>query len=215
MTVAKFCCANCDLPLRKRVMGKDDDVSDWFFGYGSLVNHLTHTARPIKTARLAGWRREWVLTSQRPVAFLSVRAATGHIDGLIARVPERDWSALDAREAAYRRQPVQAQTETGTASVALCQVPADNRAPGVGHILLSYLDVVIEGYAQHFGADGVAQFFATTDGWDCPVLDDRAAPLYPRHRDVGAQVRALVDAALSDLGAAIIVGALDTPECPR
>ena len=25
-------------------------------------------------------------------------------------------------------------------------------------------------------------FFATTDGWDAPILDDRADPIYPRHQ---------------------------------
>ena len=32
-------------------------------------------------------------------------------------------------------------------------------------ILLSYLDVVVQGYLAEFGEAGVARFFASTDGW--------------------------------------------------
>ena len=45
-------------------------------------------------------------------------------------------------------------------------------------VLLSYIDVVVEGYLNEFGEDGVARFFASTGGWDAPIADDRAAPRY-------------------------------------
>jgi hypothetical protein len=47
-------------------------------------------------------------------------------------------------------------------------------------VLLSYLDVVVQGYLQEFDEAGVAHFFDTTDGWDAPLLDDRTHPHYPR-----------------------------------
>lgn len=178
----------------------------WFFGYGSLVNHLTHDNRPLHPARLSGWRREWCLTTLRPVAFLSVRPAEGaEIAGLVSQVPAGDWQALDAREYAYGRQPVSvAAAAPVPAEVAVYAVTSQHRAAEgqgapQGHILLSYLDVVVEGYHHHFGAAGVADFFATTDGWDRPILDDRRDPVYPRHRDVGAEIRALTDGHLSRL----------------
>ena len=55
-----------------------------------------------------------------------------------------------------------------------------------------------------FGEAGVARFFATTDGWDTPILDDRAAPLYPRHQLLTPAERALTDHHLATLNARLI-----------
>lgn len=178
----------------------------WFFGYGSLVNHLTHDNRPLVPATVSGWRREWCLTTIRPVAFLSVRPADGaEIAGLMSQVPGGDWAALDQREYAYARHAVSVTPlAEGPSAAALYRVDdAYRAAEGQGIILMSYLDVVVEGFHHHFGVSGVASFFATTDGWDRPVQDDRAAPMYPRHRDVGAEVRALVHQHLDALGVEI------------
>lgn len=178
----------------------------WFFGYGSLVNHRTHDNHPLYPARLSGWRREWCLTIIRPVAFLSVKPAeNSEIDGLVSQVPGGDWQALDAREYAYERQAVPiAAPEAVPSEVAVYRVAPQHRAPEPGGgILLSYLDVVVEGYQHHFGDTGIADFFATTDGWDRPVLNDRAAPKYPRHRDVGDRIRALTDHHLNGLAAVV------------
>ncbi|MEY8843070.1 gamma-glutamylcyclotransferase, partial [Cribrihabitans sp. XS_ASV171] len=71
-------------------------------------------------------------------------------------------------------------------------------------ILLSYLDVVVQGYLRVFGVDGADRFFATTDGWESPILDDRAEPRYPRHRRLKDEERAFVDDRLSRLPAQII-----------
>ena len=70
-------------------------------------------------------------------------------------------------------------------------------------IALSYLDVVVQGYLAEFGEAGVARFFETTDGWDAPVLNDRDAPIYRRHRPSSAKERRLVSDHLSALGTRI------------
>jgi hypothetical protein len=67
------------------------------------------------------------------------------------------------------------------------------RPSEAGPVLLSYIDVVVQGYLREFGEDGVHRFFDTTEGWDAPVLDDRARPVYPRHRVLSAEERTLVD----------------------
>jgi hypothetical protein len=64
-------------------------------------------------------------------------------------------------------------------------------------ILLSYIDVVVQGYLHMHGHDGVAHFFETTDGWDTLILNDRADPIYPRHQTLSAQERDLVDSHLA------------------
>lgn len=177
-----------------------------FFGYGSLVNRATHDFPDPRPARLSGWRRAWRHTDLRPVAFLTAIADPGtQIDGLIAHVPRGDWEALDRREWAYLRHDV---TDAVThpletaVDIAVYAVPEARHAAPTGScpILLSYLDVVVQGYWREFGADGVRRFFDTTDGWDSPILDDRAAPRYPRHQRLTAEETALVDDGLSRLG---------------
>ena len=159
----------------------------YFFGYGSLVNVATHDYRDPQPARLKGWRRAWVHTDLREVAFLSAVPSEGsEIDGLIAAVPGADWEALDAREYAYDRLPSNGAVSHSIAAapeISVYAVPQSAQAPGSDRhpVLLSYLDVVVQGYEQVFGEAGVAAFFATTDGWEAPILNDRATPIYPRH----------------------------------
>jgi len=178
-------------------------MTPWFFGYGSLVNRATHSYPEAQTATLNGWRRTWVRTTLRDVVFLSIHPANGHsIDGVIAAVPGADWAALDLRESGYARIDATAQvTHTSPATdIAAYQVPAENQcASGDHHILLSYLDVVVQGFLREFGEAGAEAFFATTDGWDTPVNDDRAAPLYPRAQQLSTAERAITDRLLAQV----------------
>jgi hypothetical protein len=174
------------------------------FGYGSLVNRATHAYAPARRARLEGWRRAWRYTALREGPFLTaVPSQTDAIDGLIAAIPGGDWAALDRREAGYDRLP------TPMPGVMVYAVPDHGPAAaaavaGKDPILLSYVDVVLQGYLHEYGPEGVAGFLATTDGWDIPILNDRAAPRYPRHQRLTADETALVDAALRGIGARIV-----------
>ena len=174
----------------------------YFFGYGSLVNRRTHVYAPAHRATLPGWRREWRATALRPAAFLTARPVPGsEIDGLIAPVPSNDWAALDQREAGYDRLPA---TEVRHAMdpaphVAVYSIPPRDDDPESCPILLSDLDVVVQGFLSEFGEAGVARFFETTDNWNLPVADDRAAPLYPRAQDLTLAETRLVDRWLSEL----------------
>ncbi|MFT7594660.1 MAG: hypothetical protein ACI8R4_001983 [Paracoccaceae bacterium] len=182
----------------------------YFFGYGSLVNSATHDFANPHRARLAGWRRVWRHTDLRPVAFLTVVPDPGTvIDGMIAHVPGDDWQALDQREWAYDRVPAtKAVTHTlpQEVDIAVYAVPSEKHGtPSTDHpILLSYLDVVVQGYLHEFGPDGADRFFATTDGWQAPILNDRAAPRYPRHQQLKPQETAFVDARLAAISATLI-----------
>ncbi|MEY1556634.1 gamma-glutamylcyclotransferase family protein [Yoonia sp. R2331] len=170
-----------------------------FFGYGSLVNTATHDYANPRQATLKGWRRVWQSTTLRDTAFLSVeRAADQEIDGLVADVSPAQWTDLDAREAAYARVDVTAALGADQPTV-IYRVNANLATATATNtpILLSYLDVVVQGYLHTFGPQGVARFFASTHGWDAPILDDRAAPRYPRRQTLTAQEIALVDACLA------------------
>jgi len=173
-----------------------------FFGYGSLVNRATHAYSAAHRASARGWRRVWRRSHLRPVSFLSVEPAEGaEIEGLIAAVPRGDWAALDRREAAYDRHAVTDHVRHaagGRPEIALYRLRDQGHdAPSAEHpVLLSYLDVVTQGYLREFGQSGAERFFETTVGWEAPVLDDRAAPRYPRHQRLEAAERDLVDALL-------------------
>lgn len=176
----------------------------WFFGYGSLVNRDTHDYPDARPAELKDWRRIWVETPVRAFCFLSARnAGEGSISGLIARVPGGNWAALDERESHYTRQNIGHSIVSGNVSedIQIYSVPPQNHANGTEPkpILLSYLDVVLLGYRAVFGEEGAARFIATTDGWNRPVFDDRAHPLYPRHRQSSAQERLWIDTLLAGI----------------
>jgi hypothetical protein len=173
-----------------------------FFGYGSLVNLATHDYPDPISASLTGWRRVWRHAMTRPVAFLSVEPCPHTtIHGITAQVPHNNWTALDLREHAYLRRDVSAQFNQPTAVYEAN--PAHTASPSTGHpILLSYLDVVVAGFATLMGhcpiSGGPAHFFATTTGWGT-ILDDRAVPLYPRAQPLHPDTRAIVDSALASL----------------
>lgn len=177
------------------------DSAPSVFGYGSLVNRATHAYGPARPARIHGWRRAWVHTPHRQGPFLTaVPSPHDSIDGLIAAIPGGDWAALDLREEGYDR------LATPLPGVMIYAVPAQGPVEPQGRdpILLSYVDVVFQGYLREFGPAGLDGFVATTDGWRIPILDDRAAPVYPRHQALSAAERARVDAILRDLGATVL-----------
>ncbi|NOD64206.1 MULTISPECIES: gamma-glutamylcyclotransferase family protein [unclassified Ruegeria] len=182
----------------------------YFFGYGSLVNLATHDFPDPRPAKLKGWKRAWRHTDLRPVAFLTaIPDPESEIEGMIAHVPKNDWAALDQREWAYDRVPATNSIShplTHDVEIAVYAVPHDRHtAPSNHHpLLLSYIDVVVQGYLRAFGQDGADRFFATTDGWDAPVVNDRAEPKYPRHQQLKPDEAAFVDDRLERASVKII-----------
>lgn len=182
----------------------------YFFGYGSLVNRDTHGFADPAPATLHGWRREWRHTTRRRVAYLTaVPDDTCSIEGMVAAVPDADWHALDIREGAYKRVPAAHQIEHALphqpqVAVYAIEAEADRPPARVHPVLLSYIDVVVQGYLREFGEDGAARFFDTTSGWDTPVLNDRATPVYPRACRLSRTETAFVDAALAQRGVRMI-----------
>jgi len=181
----------------------------FFFGYGSLVHKGTHDHDNHAPARLTGWKRVWVATPARALPYLSViRDEASAIDGLIAEVPDQDWAALDQREAAYQRVPLgtelthQMEDMSADSLTVVYSVAPDEQQPvsAKNPILLSYLDVVVQGYFDVFGPAGVDHFFMTTFNWTGSYLDDRAAPIYPRAQLCDADLQAQTDACLKEMG---------------
>ena len=183
-------------------------MSHFFFGYGSLVNTATHDYTDATPATLSGWRRHWCGTAERQTGFLTaVRDPSASIKGLTAQVSDAEWEALDEREFAYVREDVATLVTPAPAtftSLITYAVPEENQIAGPSRpISLSYIDVVVQGYLQVFGKDGGDHFFATTSGWQVPIINDRANPTYPRHQRLSAEETAYVDASLAALSAQV------------
>jgi hypothetical protein len=182
----------------------------FFFGYGSLVNRRTHGYAAAQPARVSGWRRAWRKSPLRDRCFLTVvPAPDDYIEGLIAAVPGADWAALDAREHAYARHDVSHATQHDAGrplDVAIYAIPEGaHYDPGDDNpVLLSYIDVVVQGFLAEFGRDGMRHFFETTEGWHVPVLDDRAAPIYDRAQRLTDEERDAVDEGIARVGARIV-----------
>lgn len=176
----------------------------YFFGYGSLVNLSTYIYSDLRAAEISGWRRIWKTTSGGKSALLSIRpSAQDELLGVIARVPKGDWRALDEREKGYHRQDVTDEMFCDVFKPQSCWVyivskPAEPKVEVNSPILLTYLDVVLQGFLQIYGEDGPKEFFATTDSWDRPVLDDRSDPKYPRHQALSKDETAMVNDLLKD-----------------
>lgn len=180
----------------------------YFFGYGSLVNTKSHDYPNPQPATLRGWRRAWVATPRYGVVLLTGVPAPGHsIDGLIAHVPGADWAALDAREGGYARLQASRDVDHDLShepEIAVYAVAPEDMTDNKSHsILLSYLDVVVQGFQEVYGASGVQHFFDTTDNWHTPILNDRDDPIYPRHQRLTKAQTALVDENLDRLSAQV------------
>ncbi len=163
-----------------------------FFGFGSLVNTETHRYEPFTPAKVAGWKRAWINNDSYQHAFLSVVPdENSQIQGLMAKVPNNDWAELDAREVGYARRVLNKQEWSVEASSlpAIVTSPDDVQmyvhasgefAQPIKPILYSYLETVLFGYYQWFGAEGVKAFVDSTLAWT-EILDDRESPIYPRY----------------------------------
>ena len=160
-----------------------------YFGYGWLVN-LGSLRTPYISAHratLSGWKRGWLTRPDEDgLAFLSaVAAPDASIDGLVIIDHASSLPALDAREAMYSRVSLAASDLHYHDDIPDCDeqflyVADEPAAHSQSHILRSYLDVVMQGYLQHFGEDGLQRFFTSTLNFDTPVREDRYTPLYPR-----------------------------------
>lgn len=167
-----------------------------YFGYGSLVN-LGSLRTPYISAHratLKGWKRSWL---SRPrvegsfavddgLAFLSVvQDNETEIDGLVIIDHSSSLPELDRREIMYSRTPLVSDDlrfhdEPPVSDNQFLYVADEPPATDQTYILRSYLDVVMQGYLQQFGEDGLHRFIKTTLHFDIPIREDRETPLYPR-----------------------------------
>jgi cation transport protein ChaC len=162
-----------------------------FFGYGSLVNADTRptdaVAIPIS---INGWIRQWrhcLSTEFGKVCALTVSPASTKILGALVLSDTNAIMSIDQREIGYRRERLelskiawQHESAIEEAYIYVSTQPYYRWGDEEYPILRSYLDCVLSGYLRTFGEAGVTAFIESTEGWECPIRDDRLAPLYPR-----------------------------------
>lgn len=176
------------------------------FGYGSLVNRKTLPAHlAARKATLRGWRRAWRATSlaeEGGVCSMSVVPGDDAIDGLVITFDDAVRPIIDARE--YRYDALAAKG-LGEPVIIFRAAPDIDRFGDRDYpVHLSYLDVIVQGFLAEFGRDGIDRFFATTDGWHVPIVDDRATPRYPRAQHLSVDEKKLTDHMLQKVDATVL-----------
>lgn len=180
-----------------------------YFGYGSLVNRLTHRTNIIhyERAGLAGFSRSWQERPDKadhPIALLTGAPdehASGMLDGLLVFDHAANLAALDERESGYDRLEItsdQLALHDGGFELPACDLyvysartPANPDQPH--YILQSYLDAVLQGYLHQYSRSGAAAFVERTKRFDTPVFTDRNTPLYPRAVMLSGEEQVLID----------------------
>jgi glutathione-specific gamma-glutamylcyclotransferase len=184
-------------------------VSHAVFGYGSLVNAEARKATlRASPAELAGWTRQWmhaVETSKGNTCVLTVGRQPGAtLLGVVMPVNQNELADFDRRETAYKRAQVKVRlSASGVVQPAWIYVgDAAHRQPATREcpIWLSYVDCVLAGYFELGGAAAVEGFITSTTGWDGPLRDDRAAPLYSRAVRLTSAQKQAIDEALARHG---------------
>lgn len=181
-----------------------------YFGYGSLVN--AGTRQPGEDAMLAtltGWRRTWTHfydAPRDPGRSLSIREDENcQIAGMIVELQDGALARLDERERGYDRLELDGRCfrlSNGEQLESVYVYRSRSVMPDNGlqthPILRSYMDVVMQGYRDNFGEQGLANLLTTTDHWGGAVRQDRDAPIYPRAVDLRAGEADLFDQALQE-----------------
>lgn len=184
-----------------------------YFGYGSLVNKNTLRTEYIATvpATLDGWQRTWDAPSGSDFDGQSVSLLTVRPNRIMCTkgVVVFDWAKnlpmVDEREHNYHRRTINA-TDLGFDDIfntldhdfyvyeAIENNQNDAARPPLLH---SYLDAVLQGFHEVYGADGVHEFMATTANFHTPILNDRNQPKYPRSVQLDDKQRNLIDLILN------------------
>lgn len=180
------------------------------FGYGSLVNWRTRPPNePANSFVIQGWQRYWghcVSIEAGNVCALTIRPKVGQsVAGALVRTERQLLPALDDRERGYQRVHLVSENERppvpGTVgSVDIFTYTSEPPMFRLGDaeypIWCSYLECVLAGFVYVGGESAAQQFIETTEGWEAPILDDRATPKYPRYYALDGETKVIVHSLL-------------------
>jgi cation transport protein ChaC len=180
----------------------------YLFAYGSLVNDKTRPSNSVGIpAQVKGYSRSWrhpIHLNGMCVCGVTVyKESGGLLDGLlILSDPEYQSKLLSTREPGYSITTIDTEaviapflTSIGRPVDILVsdpkKTPTDMDEEWV--ILRTYLDAILYGYFIRFGEEGVSRFLTSFVDWEFPILNDRVAPRYPRHQQIGADLLGFFD----------------------
>ena len=164
----------------------------YLFGYGSLINSESRARTGCSGAalpvRVSGIQRAWNFVDRATrMTYLGVVLREESVtNGILVSVSTADLPLFDAREAGYTRTKLDPAHVSGWSGQKIPEgeiwmyLPNEPNCPTPAcPITQSYLDVVLAGSLE-FGDSFAAEFVRTTENWNCPWIDDRAAPRYVR-----------------------------------
>jgi cation transport protein ChaC len=176
-----------------------------YFGYGSLVNRDT-LPDYVQTAplQLPGWQRQWkhcVATPNGKVCVLTATPRLGaKIDGVLVFDSSDKIGEIDRREVGYRRESIAINwadipVPHGRVDTYIYVSTREHNRWGNSEFPLwrSYAECVLAGFLDVWGPAGAERFIRSTEGWEAPMLDDRAAPKYQRAIPLRAAARKIID----------------------
>ncbi len=143
------------------------------------------------------------------IALLSVHEETAsQISGLIIIDRISALTSLDERERLYDRRVIDPANLLVEEHELLGEVAPENLFLYVGQtspqgetvLLQSYLHTVMAGFLRVHGEAGLADFMASTIGFDRRMVADRAFPIYPRAALVSDEEARRFDAILGEAG---------------
>jgi hypothetical protein len=140
------------------------------------------------------------------VCVLTVERCEGvELDGILLLENSENLERYDKREIGYRRERIEHERiSIDSSPEAGARLPDEyyvytserqHHRPGNDEfpILRSYVDCVLAGYLEVWGRSGTERFVESTQGWEAPILDDRAAPIYPRAVTLPRSDRQVID----------------------
>lgn len=204
-----------------------DGATFWCVGYGSLMNRQTRASMMrIIPITLKGFRREWSYRNWGSTASVEqMQRKAGFSPSTALNVVQQDDAqmcavlveesldslpSLDLRESGYDRLSLrQTQIEPIVSSQEVTWTQDQDffiyQSKVVNHhladedypILQSYVDVVISGILSHFSSETAVEFVRSCGGFDRPIYNDRAEPIYPRALSLSTEELGMIDAILA------------------
>lgn len=170
---------------------------DSIFGYGSLINRNTWSFNAsFELINIPGWVRQWrkiIKMNFGEICVLTISPDENfNIDGIIIFTDLLTSTIIKQREIGYQKTIVH-ETPTGPIFAYTANIDSFKWASEQAPILQSYIDTVAYGFYQELGMSGFLNFFATTQGWQLPILNDRDQPLYSRAIKIDPEFLSLID----------------------
>lgn len=199
---------------------------DWFdeicpetivLGYGSLMNqssretynNINSLCLPVK---VHGWKREWVTRSvaEQQTYVGAIQAQNSVINA--QAVPSVIDQMLLKREVDYRFVEIQPDSvqftrevcpeirqKINNSNIYICESLLIEAPTKKFPVYQSYLDTCLAGCIEVGGEMEATAFMRSTSGWPSfGVIDDRAAPRYPRVGHISKESYEIIDSVLSE-----------------